>query len=335
MSKRRWTRRGAYAGGGLALGTVGLLGVLAVEAAWTMRIVHKVELQRAPNPSGWYGARRPGRPITIALLGDSSAAGYGMTRAQDAPGAVLATGASEKAGRPVLLHDLSVIGAKSSDLGTQVDAAIEHGADVAVILVGANDVVRRVRPSVAVAHLERAVTDLRTAGVTVIVGTVPDLGTMEPLFPPLRQVMRWWSRRLAAEQTYHVLRAGGRTVSLADILGPEFVARPRDLLGPDLFHPSAQGYAALADVLLPSTLAALGLLGDEEAVLETYRGLTVVPVAAAALRAINHPGTELDPAPRPRGHLGRTWVSERKFEKQEHAAAEAPVDERAQDEGTA
>jgi hypothetical protein len=105
-----------------------------------------------------------------------------------------------------------------------------------------------------------------------------------------------------------VVRAGGRALSLADILGAEFTANRDFFFGPDKFHPSAAGYAALAEVLLPSTLAALGLLGDEQAELATYRGDTALPIAAAALRAVNVPGTELDPVPKPRRRLGRLWV---------------------------
>ena len=50
------------------------------------------------------------------------------------------------------------------------------------------------------------------------------------------------SRNLAAAQTIAVVEAGGRTVSLGDMLGPLFASRD-DLFGDDEFHPSAEGYA--------------------------------------------------------------------------------------------
>ena len=87
------------------------------------------------------------------------------------------------------------------------------------------------------------------AGVAVVVGTCPDLGTVKPIAPPLKQVARSWSRRLAAAQTIAVVEAGGRSVSLGSILGPEFAAAPALLFGPDQFHPSADGYHQLASVL--------------------------------------------------------------------------------------
>ncbi len=95
-------------------------------------------------------------------------------------------------------------------------------------------------------HLSEGVRRLREAGVEVVVGTCPDLGTVKPIAPPLKQVARAWSRRLAAAQTIAVIKEGGRTVSLGSILGPEFDAAPALLFGPDQFHPSAEGYCALA-----------------------------------------------------------------------------------------
>ena len=64
-------------------------------------------------------------------------------------------------------------------------------------------------------HLSEAVRTLRDAGVEVVVGTCPDLGTVRPIPPPLRQVARAWSRRLAAAKTIAVVEQGGRTVSLS------------------------------------------------------------------------------------------------------------------------
>lgn len=306
---RTGVRVGLWSAGGLGAAGLGLLSVLFAEAKFAHATINGVDLVPPPNSTGFYGRDLPGEMLTAALLGDSSAAGYGLEDVVETPGALLAEGLSERTGRPVHFHDLSVIGALSSDLDAQVDQALAHRAQVAVILIGANDVVHLVRPSRSVRHLERAVRRLLDGGVGVLVGTCPDLGTIKPILPPLRHAARWWSRRIAAEQTVYVVRAGGRTVSLADVLGPEFTAHRDFFFGPDQFHPSTAGYAALAGVLLPSTLAALGLIGDDEAELETYRGGQVVPIAAAAFRAINTSGTELDPAPRPRGRLGRLWVT--------------------------
>jgi len=110
-----------------------------------------------------------------------------------------------------------------------------------------------------------------------------------------------------------VVEAGGRTVSLGDVLGPEFAARPKELFSADRFHPSAEGYAAAASVALPSVCAALGVW-PEEAEAEVDRRLFtpdgVSPVATAAARAAGRAGSEVTGAEvrgRERGLRGR-WA---------------------------
>ena len=47
-------------------------------------------------------------------------------------------------------------------------------------------------------------------------------------------------------------------------------------------------------MLLPSTLAALGLTPEDEVQPQAFRGEGVLPISRAALKAVNQPGTELD-----------------------------------------
>ena len=128
----------------------------------------------------------------------------------------------------------AVVGAESRDLDAQIDrlltvAPLPHAA---VIMIGANDVTHRLQP-VGVRPLPSASPSggCASAARPVVVGTCPDLGTVEPIPQPLRYLARRWSRQLAAAQTSPSSRPGGRTVSLGDLLGPEF-ERParRDVL---------------------------------------------------------------------------------------------------------
>ena len=126
-----------------------------------------------------------------------------------------------------------------------------------------------------------------------------------------------------------MVEEGGRTVSLASILGPEFEAAPAILFGPDRFHPSAEGYRRLVDVLLPSTLAALGFAPDDEAEPEAYRGEGVLPVTTAAVQAVKTAGTEVDGTEvggSRRGVRG-LWVELRHRRRTPTAATEGPADE--------
>lgn len=290
---RRLAAAAAYGGGGVsALGGV-LYGLLRAEAALARRAIGRLD-RDPPDATGWYGRGRPGPAIKLVLLGDSGAAGYGVEHVEQTPGAHLASGLAERADRRVHLRSFALTGARSSHLvEDQVDRAVAVEPDVVVILIGVNDITGGMRPAASVRNLVEAVTRLRATGAQVVVGTCPDLGTVRPIPPPLKQIARLWSRRLATAQTIAVVEAGGRTVSLGTVLGPEFDAAPAVLFGPDGFHPSADGYRSLAAVLLPSVLAALGFVRTEELAPEAYRGEGILPVAAAAVRAVDNTGTEL------------------------------------------
>ncbi|MBV9830648.1 MAG: SGNH/GDSL hydrolase family protein [Marmoricola sp.] len=306
---RRLAAAAAYGGGGLGLLSGTVYALLRAEATVARRVIGEAS-DKAPDGTGWYGRGRPGPAIKIALMGDSSAAGYGVHAVEQTPSAWLGSGVSERAGRRVHLRSYAVVGAQSSDLDDQVSAALPTDPDVAVILIGANDVTHTVLPAASVRFLSEAVRRLREAGVQVVVGTCPDLGTVAPLQFPLRQAARLWSRRLAAAQTIAVVEAGGRTVSLGSILGPEFSAAPALLFGPDRFHPSAAGYERLARALTPSVLAALGL-GEDDRLPQEVRGEGVMPIGYAAARASQNPGTEIEGtevAGAKRGVGGR-WVT--------------------------
>ncbi|HEY1117427.1 MAG TPA: SGNH/GDSL hydrolase family protein, partial [Acidimicrobiales bacterium] len=272
---RKLASAAAFGGGGLsALGALSY-GLLRLEAKLARKAIGTIE-GAAPDATGWYGRGRPGPAIKIALLGDSSASGYGVDTVEETPGALLGSGVAAGADRRVHLREFCFSGAKSEQLAGQVDAALPTEPDVAVILIGANDVTNQTLPSASVRYLSEAVRRLHDADAAVVVGTCPDLGTIRPIPQPLRQVARTWSRRLAAAQAIAVVEAGGRAVSLGSILGPEFDAAPALLFGPDRFHPSAAGYAALASVLVPSTLAAVGLGPVDEP--EARRGEGVLPI---------------------------------------------------------
>lgn len=294
---RRIATAAAVRGGGVgALGLLGgaaLYGLLLGETKLARRRIPPA-LAAAPDSHGttWradrVSATRP--PLRMAMLGDSTAAGYGVHRDRDTPGARVAIGISAVARRPVHLTNVAVVGAESSHLPGQV-TQIDEALDLAVIIVGANDVTHRVKPAESVRHLGDAVQMLRAAGAEVVVGTCPDLGTIRPLAQPLRYVARRLSRNLAAAQTIAVVEAGGRTVSLGDLLGPLFAER-MELFSEDQFHPSAQGYAHAADALLPSALDALGLQTRARSA-SAFTTRRARPVAKAAAQAAARPGTEV------------------------------------------
>ncbi|NMM24366.1 MAG: SGNH/GDSL hydrolase family protein [Phycicoccus sp.] len=295
---RKIAATAAY-GGGVGAAGIGLItlvgyGVLKAEVLLARRLVGQ-PFEGAPDDDALYGAGL-GQPIELVVLGDSSAAGMGADVAHQTVGAIVANGVAALSGRPVRLTNVAVIGAESSGLEVQLATALGMVAkpDVAVILIGANDVTHRIDKSIAVRHLEQTVRALRATDCEVVVGTCPDLGTIEPVAQPLRLLARRWSRDLAAAQTVAVIEAGGRTVSLGDLLGSEFAKQSHEMFSHDRFHPSPAGYARVAAVLLPSVCDALGLWTDpmdhRPGVRRTAR---VDPVAVAAVKAVRDAGTEV------------------------------------------
>ncbi|GAA1974844.1 SGNH/GDSL hydrolase family protein [Kitasatospora viridis] len=307
---RRIATAAAYGGGGLGLLGVGVAGLLIAESRLAIRTVGVLEGD-PPKSAGVYGdgfvdpARKEEPPLVLAFLGDSTAVGLGVRRGRETPGSLLASGLASVAERRVRLVNVAVSGARSDDLARQVRLALATPPDLAVIMIGANDVRGRIPLAQAVRLLGEAVRDLRAFDCEVVVGTCPDLGTIKPVRPPLRWLARRVSRQLAAAQTIAVVEAGGRTVSLGSLLGPEFATRP-EMFASDRFHPSAQGYATAAMAVLPSVCAALGLWPEESELPTPGTRETVLPMAEAAATAAARSGTEVASATEGAG--GRRWA---------------------------
>ena len=305
-------RAARIAGGvtGSVAGVAGLsVALLLRQAADARRIIPMAEAP-PPRGDGLYGPKFPGRPLSMVILGDSTAAGYGVHRPRETPGALLATGVSRRLRRPVRLHRVAVVGSMSAALGYQVDAALEDDPELAVILIGGNDVTHVTAFTSAARHLGDAVRRLRAVGCKVVVGTCPDVGAIQPIKPPLRWLARRWSRQLAAKQTVAVVEAGGLTVSIGSLLGPKFEADPVRMFSSDRFHPSAEGYARAAAVVMPTLMAALG--EDDRTPATGAAGVRSLPQAAH--EAVRTAGTEVSAAKvdgRERGPAGR-WAQLRR-----------------------
>lgn len=288
---RRIARAAVFGGGGIGVLSAGAYGVLRVQAEVARRSIGVLD-EGVPDSDGVYGPY-PGTPLSFVVLGDSAAAGLGVAEADETPGALVAAGLAELAERPVRLTTLAQSGSQSSALAAQVEAALVEMPQLALIIIGGNDVTHHVLPSVSVRLLDEAVRRLRDAGCAVVVGTCPDLGTIEPIPQPLRWLARQASRQLAAAQMVAVIEAGARAVSLGATLGPEFRAAPADMFARDRFHPSAAGYAAAAAALFPTLASALGLWPEDEDLPDQPDAEGVLPVAVAAAAAAGQSGIEV------------------------------------------
>ncbi|MEU6149427.1 SGNH/GDSL hydrolase family protein [Actinosynnema sp. NPDC047251] len=248
MTGVKWWR--LIAAAGLAAG--GLTGVayaLFTTQSRRARVIIGVPDAPPLRADGVYGDH-PGRPIRFAVLGDSMAAGLGVDTPEELPGVLLARALAEETATPIRLETYAISGSTTDDLPSQVDRVVTDPPDVALVIIGANDVTTRTPIPRSAATLGTQTARLRDAGIGVVVGTCPDLGAIRPIGQPLRAVASEYSHRLARAQRQAVLDAGGVPVALGDLLAAEFTTRSRDYFSRDQFHPSAAGYEAATSILL-------------------------------------------------------------------------------------
>jgi lysophospholipase L1-like esterase len=194
------------------------------------------------------------RSVSLAVLGDSIAFGQGAAAPTDSLGPRLGA-ALRAAGTPAHVHVVAISGARSTSLGGQVRSALTVRPDVALIVIGANDVTHLVPAAQAAEQLGDAVRTLRSQDVEVVVVPAPDLSSV-PLVPvQFRALARAASAALRAAQARAAIRAGAR-VAAVDVLHEAFAA-DFTLFSGDRFHPSSKGYALIAQALLPAVSAAV------------------------------------------------------------------------------
>ncbi|HYF74343.1 MAG TPA: SGNH/GDSL hydrolase family protein [Nocardioides sp.] len=192
--------------------------------------------------------------LRLAVLGDSIAFGQGATRPEDRLSSRLVRGLQDAAWT-VRSRVVAVPGARSAGLAAQVDLVEEDAPDVAVVVIGANDLTHFTPVDRAAAALEDALRRLRSLGTEVVVAPAPDMSAV-PLVPvQLRPVVREVSLRLRAAQAAAIRRHGAWLADPAHTTSAAFEA-DASLFSADHFHPSSEGYAVIAAALLPVVLDA-------------------------------------------------------------------------------
>jgi lysophospholipase L1-like esterase len=151
----------------------------------------------------------------------------------------------------------------------QLDAALALAPDLATVLAGLNDVLRRSCDVDAVAgEMDTMIGALRGAGADVVTFTFPDPVPVNPIARPARE------RLFAYNSTLRVLAARHGAV-LVD-LERHPVTSDRRLWHPDRLHANSEGHARIA----AAVASALGLPGADLAWSEP-----LPPAARASLMA--------------------------------------------------
>lgn len=266
----RVTAVAAGAIGGLTSAMYGVYGLLNRQSRYAHELIGEPEgpppvADGRYTPAGWTGPD-DADALRFAVIGDSLAAGIGAETAEGVPGVQLAKSLAQELGQPVDLATYAVSGSTTRDIVEQVDKAVENPPDVALVVVGGNDVTTKMSIATSAKLLGAEVARLRAVGAGVVVGTCPDLLPIQPIHIPLRWIASGWSRLLARAQDRAVRKEGGVSVSLGELVSPEFLTHPDELFSPDHFHPNGAGYSiAKAALLRPLVRAAGGDVPEEPA----------------------------------------------------------------------
>lgn len=212
-----------------------LLSPVLVAQALTTR----ARLPRLPEAAGpRQGEIGRGPLLRLLMLGDSSAAGVGVTRQSQALAGFLPSALARQARLRVHWQLVARSGVTSAQC---LDLLLEHApleADVAVVVLGVNDVVDQVPSQRAVAAREALANRLRNAhGVGHVV-----FAPLPPVhhFPGLPQPLRWVAGRDARRHD-DALAAWARTRSDVSHV-PIDLPLNRELMAADGFHPGEPVY---------------------------------------------------------------------------------------------
>lgn len=224
-----------------------LLPMVAAQALWVRATVVPAAEPTGP-PTGTV-AGDGGPPLRIGVVGESTAAGCGVTRHDEGFAASLAGHLAARTGRPVRWETVGRYGATAGRIRHRLAPLLGADLNLVVLLAGVNDVLARHSPDRWRDGLSGILTDLAGRADHVVVAGIPPF-TLFPSLPPA--LARYLAERADA------LNATTRQVCAVNPEITTFAAYtegepPPGFFAADRFHPSATGYhhwaATVADAL--------------------------------------------------------------------------------------
>ena len=254
------------------LGTA--VGAFAGVAAVQLMRLRRMEF--LPGHPGFYvnhvvipsaGATGGGR-LRMVVLGDSTTAGVGVERPEDALPHLIARRVAEAERREVHVVSYGWAGARAADLPRQqLPRAIEPlratethsflaGADIVAIVIGSNDATHNTPPGRFRASLRAVLEGVRATAPSarlVLAGIPAFRGALRGI-EPLIFLADQYARLLRPISRAEAERAGAAYADLARDV-PPLIAGRTDVLSIDQFHPSVIGYSAWAEVIAAALLS--------------------------------------------------------------------------------
>jgi lysophospholipase L1-like esterase len=206
----------------------------------------RARLPRLPEAAG---ARRGevgrGAPLRLLVLGDSSAAGVGVEHQSCALAGVLPSALAQLGGVKVRWRLVAKSGVTSAQCLALLDGEEPFEADVAVVVLGVNDVVDQV-PSWRAVDARAAIANrLRNGhGVAhVVFAPLPPVHQ----FPGLPQPLRWVAGRDARRHDDAVARWAATRGDVSHV--PIELPLNAGVMAPDGFHPGETVYRVCGTAL--------------------------------------------------------------------------------------
>ncbi|MEQ1737968.1 MAG: SGNH/GDSL hydrolase family protein [Rhodoglobus sp.] len=192
----------------------------------------------------WHGSVAGEHPLTLLVVGDSTAAGVGAETQDDALPGHLARGLADLTGRGVLWRAVGENGADARELiERHLDDANSGVSDVVFLSVGANDALGLRSRRGFGRDIRTILARLRAASpdAVILVSSLPAFFRFALLPQPLKWNLYLHSTSLEDEAREIAARTPGVHMS------PPPPPYTDGFFASDLFHPSPQGYRDWAD----------------------------------------------------------------------------------------
>jgi lysophospholipase L1-like esterase len=245
-------RRGRLAIPLLAL--VAAISVPALELALVLRRDY------ATDPGFDIDVTIPGNGPTrqLVVLGDSTVAGFGVSRVEDTMAVQAAREYATLTGHAVRVRAYGVGGARTRNVLRAQVRHIPTDVDAIIVEVGSNDSTHFTRLEPLEQDTRKLVRVLRSKTDRWVLGGSGPLDSAN-FARPLRDIMRWRARDVRALQRRVVTEESGDSrdhfVDMGGAVNDEYADTPH-ATSADRFHPATAGYGVWARALA-STLAAL------------------------------------------------------------------------------
>jgi len=222
------------------------LAVLIGEALWTVK--RRLPTSVGLDASGTVVGSADGPPLTLVVLGDSSATGPGLEQPEHV---WFRRALAELAlPRPVEVVSLAVGGSRVGDTLARLDDAAAAGADLVLVAVGSNDAIHGTPSRRFEQQFEQLVAALEQQADVVAVTNIGDLGNIARVPAPLKTVLSARGRAIS-HRIERVAARHERTV-LLDVGASNEGFRDVGVFGPDLFHPNELGHSLWAAAATPA-----------------------------------------------------------------------------------